>query len=175
MQQQACVCKQMENGSLKKVLEVMCGIFRRPIWIMWQDVKQCSEDFLGEMGLSRLPLGVKNPEKVDLLALVTIWHAVAWRSWFNHAKVRWGTYCWQAWRSVLELVFEGCSTQHWKFPSGKGEQGTGMEERLSVCKGCRRGLYLPAKFTKPRNSVKPSHLEASLPARSHCTMPVKGT
>lgn len=39
---------------------------------MWQDVKQCSEDFLGEMGLSRLPLGVKNPEKVDLLALVTI-------------------------------------------------------------------------------------------------------
>lgn len=106
----------------------MCGIFRRPIWIMWQDIKQCSEDFLGEIGLSRLPLGIKNPKKVDLLALVTIWHAIAWRSWFNHAEVRWGTYCWQAWRSILELVFQGCSTQHWKFPSVKSEQRTGWRQ-----------------------------------------------
>lgn len=51
---------------MEKVLKIMAGISRRPIWIMWQNIKQYSEDPPGERGLPRLPQGAKKMKEVDI-------------------------------------------------------------------------------------------------------------
>lgn len=63
--------RQLEVGSVE-VLKIMAGISRRPIWITWQNIKQCSEDFPGERGLPRLPWGSKKMKEVDFTVMVLV-------------------------------------------------------------------------------------------------------